>query len=129
VGAGAVGEVVKPSMRTWTIAQLACLALLSGCAKREDANTLPSCDATEVQAAAREAAAASVKVPFTLSTFSEVASERTDTQRACRVRATHAASGAALWMRFTLARRPVEKGDKKSKEPQDELAIVFAPIE
>ncbi|HEX5659091.1 MAG TPA: hypothetical protein VFX59_17975 [Polyangiales bacterium] len=103
------------------------LLLLVGCAKPDDAHALPACDAPAVQEAARQAASSAVKVPFAFSTFSEVASESTDSKRACRVRATHAASGAAIWMRFTVAQQPVKK--PVQGEPPEELAIVFAPLE
>jgi hypothetical protein len=101
--------------------------VLTGCAEREDVSGLPQCAAPEVQQRAQQAAAESVKVPFKLSTFSEVAAESTAAKRACRVRAKHAASGAAIWMRFTLSRRLV-KAPKKG-QPAEELAVVFAPIE
>ncbi|MET0283541.1 MAG: hypothetical protein ABW352_03705 [Polyangiales bacterium] len=99
--------------------------LLAGCGKGEDANSLPECDAPEVQELARAEARQAVKVPFALTTFSEVESESVAGQRACRVRAKHAATGAAIWMRFALSRRPV----KDSKKKQEELAVVFAPLE
>jgi hypothetical protein len=114
---------VRNQAWTWSLT----LALLAGCTKQESANALPRCDAPEVQELAQQAAADAVKIPFALSTFSEVASDSTDQKRACRVRAKHAASGAAIWLRFTLARRPV-KAPKKG-EPSEELAVVFAPIE
>jgi hypothetical protein len=103
------------------------LSLLAGCGKQERASGLPPCDAPEVQEVAQKAAAEAVKVPFKLSTFSEVQADSTDATRACRVRAKHAASGAAIWMRFTLARRPVK--EPKKGQPSEELAVVFAPIE
>jgi hypothetical protein len=119
---------VSTSRRTWTIAQLLGLALLTACAKPHDPNALPTCDAPEVQELARDAATQAVKIPFTLSSFTEVPAESTPARRQCRVRAKHAASGASIWMRFTLARRPVKKKDK-AEPPQQELAVVFAPVE
>lgn len=102
-------------------------ALLVACAKKpEDPNAVPACDAPAAQEAAREAASQSYRVPFTLSSFNEVAGESTELSRACRVRAKHAASGAAIWLRFTLTRRAKES----EKEPAEQaLAVVFAPIE
>lgn len=115
---------------------LASLALVCSACAAKAGTTLPACDAPEVQEVAQKAAAESVKIPFALSAFSEVKMDSTDTRRACRVRAKHAASGAAIWLRFTLERRAAKKTDaakddkkNEAKEPAQELAVVFAPIE
>jgi hypothetical protein len=101
------------------------LVLLAGCGKQEDPNALPACNAPAVQELARAEASHAVKVPLMLETFSEVGAESDEHKRACRVRAKHVATGAAIWMRFALSRRPV----KDSKTKQEELAVVFAPLE
>ncbi len=111
-------------MRTWPLVPI---LLVMACGKAADASSLPACDSPQVQELAREAAAQAVKIPFALSTFSEVVSATTATARSCRVRATHAASGAAIWMRFTVALQPVKK--PKKGEPKERLAVTFAPLE
>jgi hypothetical protein len=98
---------------------------LCGCHGAAHGNGVPPCDAPEVQEAAQAAAAQAVKIPFALSSFTEVTAESTDTKRQCRVRAKHAASGAAIWMKFTVAKREGKPG----KPPADDLAVAFAPIE
>ncbi len=105
---------------------LGCVPPSAGCHGQADANALPACDAFDVQEAARKAAAETVKIPFTLSSFAEVETASTGTRRACRVRAKHSASGASLWMRFTLERRPAKPGKKGTAH--EELAVVFAPL-
>ncbi len=102
------------------------LVVTAGCGRQPDPNAPPACDAPEVQEVARKVAAETVKIPFTLSSFSEIEAESAATRRSCRVRAKHAASGATLWLRFTLERRPAKRD--KNKSANAELAVVFAPI-